>query len=230
MESPLELESPTLKVNKIFASIQGEGLQIGEPMVFLRLSGCNLNCEWCDTQYHHEGTEMTIRSILSDILDFRIKTVFITGGEPTIQNIKPLIISLKKFGCYVILQTNGTCYDYETLLLPDFISVDFKLPSSGNLSDIEILKVLTNLPQDKLQIKFVVKDETDFNYMIAMLCNVPRLTAPKIIQPCGYPETQGIALKDLADKIMKKEFLIQFNLRVLPQLHKMLWDPKERNR
>ena len=86
--------SDTLKVNEIFFSICGEGYNTGKPTIFIRLSGCNLKCKWCDTPNHNKGKKMTVETIMKHIKKYPSKNVCITGGEPTIQNLHCLYHSM----------------------------------------------------------------------------------------------------------------------------------------
>lgn len=98
-----------MKIFEIFPSIQGESSLVGVPMVFIRLTGCNLRCTYCDTKYaYNNGTELSKDEILQIIKDFPFKFVEITGGEPLLQeDVYPLIDELvKKY--YVLLETNGS--------------------------------------------------------------------------------------------------------------------------
>lgn len=95
------------KINEIFQSMQGEGFNQGKKVVFIRLSGCNLKCAWCDTD-HNNYTEFDVYEILSIINKYNEKSVIITGGEPTIYDLKPLIDELKKEGYWIGIETNGT--------------------------------------------------------------------------------------------------------------------------
>jgi len=98
-----------MKVNEIFESLQGEGPLMGRPMLFIRLSGCNLDCEWCDTKYaRDEGVEMSVTEIVDKILESDLLYVCWTGGEPLLQvdDIKMVIKrTIHKKHC---LETNGT--------------------------------------------------------------------------------------------------------------------------
>jgi len=95
-------------VAEIFQSIQGEGSNVGIPMTFIRLAGCNLRCPYCDTKNSWaDGKEMTIMEILDQVSN-GIEWVCITGGEPTIQNIDPLIDGLRLIDHQIALETNGT--------------------------------------------------------------------------------------------------------------------------
>lgn len=106
---------PTLKINEIFRSFQGEGLNAGIPCVFLRLSGCSLRCSYCDTVYSwEEGKFMPIDSIISQIGSHQSKfphsRVVLTGGEPLEQDVSVLVENLKKKNYYVAIETNGCLY------------------------------------------------------------------------------------------------------------------------
>ena len=98
------------KVNEIFYSLQGEGWWTGTPMVFVRLSGCNLKCPWCDTD-HRNGVEMSADEILSKVREASqglCRRVCITGGEPLLQLDRALVKTLRDAGLKLHLETNGT--------------------------------------------------------------------------------------------------------------------------
>ena len=101
------------RVNEIFFTLQGEGAHSGIPAVFVRFSGCNLRCPWCDTDFT-DSTPMTAEQIVSTMLDLydtpneRRKMCVLTGGEPSLQVDKPLIDALHKVGFYICIETNGT--------------------------------------------------------------------------------------------------------------------------
>ena len=101
------------RVNEIFYTLQGEGAHMGIPAVFVRFSGCNLRCPWCDTEFT-EYTEMTAEQIVAqvtelyDIPNERRKMVVLTGGEPSLQVDKPLVEALHEAGFYICIETNGT--------------------------------------------------------------------------------------------------------------------------
>lgn len=114
-----------MKVNDIFYSLQGEGYFTGIPAVFLRLSGCNLSCPFCDT-LHQSGEEMTVDSIVDRISAFPTRHLVVTGGEPAMQLTEEIIDRLHQAGFYVQIETNGT------LPLPsniDWVTCSPKLPA-----------------------------------------------------------------------------------------------------
>ncbi len=96
-----------MKVNEIFYSLQGEGYHVGSAAVFVRLSGCNLHCPFCDTQ-HESGTEMTDEEIVEAVKAYPARLVVITGGEPSLQLTKSLVNALHDIDKIVAVETNGT--------------------------------------------------------------------------------------------------------------------------
>jgi organic radical activating enzyme len=99
------------KISEIFYSIQGEGLLQGLPMIFIRLSGCNLRCSFCDTKYAFKKRRTTdAAEILAEIRQYPCKRVCITGGEPFLQNLSPLVNVLKEKNYFVCAETNGTLW------------------------------------------------------------------------------------------------------------------------
>ncbi|MDR3349434.1 MAG: 7-carboxy-7-deazaguanine synthase QueE [Acidaminococcales bacterium] len=117
----------TFLINEIFYSLQGEGFNTGRPAVFIRLSGCNLHCVWCDTDFA-ANDEMDIDAILSIVRAFEVKNVVITGGEPTMhENLLDLARLLKSHGYWLALETNGVNgLPEEAELLFNYISVSPK--------------------------------------------------------------------------------------------------------
>ena len=103
-------ESKMLKVNEIYLSVQGESSYTGLPCVFIRLTGCNLRCIWCDTAYaFYEGKSMSIDEIVGKVKNFGVKLIEITGGEPLMQeNLYPLMNGLIEKGFQVLLETGGS--------------------------------------------------------------------------------------------------------------------------
>jgi 7-carboxy-7-deazaguanine synthase len=203
-----------MKINEIFYSLQGEGILIGLPTVFIRTTGCNLRCKWCDTKYaYEEGEEIDYKDLPKHIRIFQTKQVCITGGEPlTQEDTTPLIKMLCLEGYQISLETNGSV-SIEGLPKTDslIISLDIKCPSSGmqdkmHLSNIEMLE-----PKD--QLKFVIKDEKDYEYAKGMI---------KQYNPQGniiMTPVFGHSMKLLAERVLRDNL----DIRVLPQLHKMIW-------
>lgn len=209
-----------MKICEVFKSIQGEGLLMGLPCVFVRTSGCNLDCAWCDTRYARSGgEEMTVMEIIDRVRGFDIPLVCITGGEPLLQQeTYSLVDRLLDEGYSVQLETNGSiplekvsCH--ENLM----ISMDFKTPSSGMQKRMikENLEVLS--PYD--QLKFIVADSVDMRFVEEFLA-VNEIPCPVVVTPVG-----GTDIRPVAEWVLKKNL----NVRVLPQLHKLIWG-EERGR
>ncbi|HRD01352.1 MAG TPA: 7-carboxy-7-deazaguanine synthase QueE [Candidatus Saccharicenans sp.] len=157
---------PTLKISEIFFSAEGEGGRQGEPTIFIRLTGCNLRCDFCDTKYAwDEGKETNQKIIYSKVVVIkeRYKTnwVSLTGGEPLLQDIRPLVDRLKRAGFKIQIETNGTkplnfLVDWLTVSPkpPDFFSTqscrrqatEAKLVVTKNLKLAEIEKVRREFP------------------------------------------------------------------------------------
>ncbi|MEM3445353.1 MAG: radical SAM protein, partial [Thermoplasmata archaeon] len=142
-----------MRINEIFYSIQGEGINIGIPMVFVRVTGCNLRCRWCDTAYaFEEGTEMSLDAIFKKVEEFNTNRVCITGGEPLLyKELTKLISMFIDTGYFVQVQTNGSKTVQEMPCEENLcISMDIKCPSSGmhdkmDFSNIELLSPFDEL-------------------------------------------------------------------------------------
>lgn len=152
-----------LEICEIFYSLQGESSYVGMPCVFIRLSGCNLRCSYCDTRYSYQkGTMMDFASIIREVAQYPAKLVELTGGEPLGQDDSVLLMQmLLEQGYTVLLETNGSLHLEE---VPQAVIkiVDVKCPGSG-VSDSFILQNLKLLqPQDEL--KFVLTDYADYAF------------------------------------------------------------------
>jgi 7-carboxy-7-deazaguanine synthase len=151
-----------MKIAEIFRSLQGEGKNQGRPCVFIRLSGCNLCCRWCDTAYARTGgTDMSADAILDHVLLKNPSCICITGGEPLLQadELEHLLIRLYQLGAEIDIETNGTI-DFTCLQPYASVCMDVKCPSSGEVSDLGLLDKL----RKKDAVRFVVQDETDCKY------------------------------------------------------------------
>lgn len=212
-----------MKVSEVFHSIEGEGLNSGMPQIFVRLYGCNLRCSWCDSKYSYEGEyeELTPRQVMDKIEKWPCKNVCITGGEPLVQadELFQLLKLLAQWNYYVQLFTNGTIWAPEIFDLCDFISMDMKPPSSGMKSNLEFLSWL----DEKFEVKVVVQTQADLEF--ALFKVYPKCPTTLILQPCVTdPAKELETLQSLTKVILNYNLK---NVRVLPQLHKLIW-PKER--
>ena len=211
----------TLIVNEIFYSIQGESTYSGLPCTFVRLTGCNLRCSYCDTQYaYEEGVKTNITQILSRVAAFNCPLVEITGGEPLFQSKTPLLISkLLENGYMVMMETNGS-FDISRVDERCIKIVDIKCPSSNESekNDLENLKRLH--PKD--QIKFVVGNREDYMYaknIITLHCS--NFLGDHIL----FSPASGImSSADLAGWILEDKL----NVRLHLQLHTIIWPNKKK--
>lgn len=134
-------QSMKYKVVEIFKSLQGEGFNTGKEVVFIRLSGCNLKCSFCDTE-HEKFSELTIDEIIQRVLEFCVNSLIITGGEPMTHNLLPLLITLKSHEFWIGMESNGS-FSFENIReLVDYITVSPK--SSSILSDSNEVRVVNN--------------------------------------------------------------------------------------
>lgn len=211
-----------LRVNEIFYSLQGEASYAGHPCVFVRLTGCNLRCVYCDTAYAYEdGEDLAIEDILSRVASYGCPLVEVTGGEPLIQAGTPLlIIRLLNTGYRVLLETNGS---RDVSLVDDrcIRILDIKCPGSGEAerNDSKNLGRLT--PGD--EIKFVLTDRADYDFAKTVLArhDFPRGLVKEIH---FSPVPKKLAPKTLAEWIVSDRLPVRLHL----QLHKIIWGAEAR--
>ena len=211
----------SLLVNEIFYSIQGESIYSGRPCIFVRLTGCNLRCSYCDTRYAYEqGAKMELTEIVSRIADYKCPLVEITGGEPLLQSDTPtLIYKLLENGYEVLMETNGSL-DISGVDGRCIKIVDIKCPTSGesDKNDMENLKRLG--PKD--QVKFVIENRIDYEYAKETIdSNCPDFPEEQIL---FSPVSEGIAPSRLAKWILEDNL----NVRLHLQIHKIIWPDRKR--
>ena len=204
-----------LWVNEIFHSIQGESTRAGEPCVFVRLTGCNLRCVWCDTAYaFHEGREMTIEQVLARVADFGCRLVELTGGEPLLQpEVIPLMQRLLAAGHEVLLETGGSLSIAD---VPRGVRriVDVKCPGSGE-SERNHWANLAELREGD-ELKFVLVDRADYDWAVEQIrARGLSERCPLLLSPVHGTLDPGLLARwVLADRLPA---------RVQLQLHKLLW-------
>lgn len=156
-----------MKVNEIFYSLQGEGRFTGTPAVFIRLSGCNLQCDFCDTT-HDEGVEMTEEAIVAEASRYAARHVVITGGEPTLQLNSRLVYLLHKAGKFVQIETNGTRTLSDDLAVSlDWVTVSPKFGKVPEIQRIDELKVVYDLDrEDEVEALDGVRTTHDGSYFL----------------------------------------------------------------
>jgi 7-carboxy-7-deazaguanine synthase len=202
-----------MKVCEIFASIQGESSLIGIPMVFIRLTGCNLRCTYCDTKYAYtEGQEMSIKKIINTVKNFRLKFVEITGGEPLLQTeVYELMDELVK-NYNVLLETNGSL-SIEKVNSKIKVIMDIKTPGSG-MSDKNYLENL-NFLKKKDEVKFVLTDRNDYDWAKDFI----KKNNINVREILFSPAFGSLNPQDLARWILEDALPVRMNL----QIHKYIF-------
>jgi len=206
-----------LRVNEIFYSIQGESTFAGFPCIFIRMTGCNLRCTYCDTTYaYDQGDDIPLDSILTTVKKFDCSLIEVTGGEPLIQDETPdLISALIKNGYTVLLETNGS-QDISTVDTRCTRIVDIKCPSSGMDNKIYWKNLDYITPND--QLKFVIAHRQDYLYAKKVL-DAAAIKRRKKLLINFSPVFNEIDLKDLAGWILADNLPVRLHI----QLHKYIW-------
>ncbi|MGM0417493.1 MAG: radical SAM protein [Thermodesulfobacteriota bacterium] len=210
-----------LSVNEIFYSIQGEGLDSGRLCAMIRLSGCNLRCRHCDTQYaFYEGSDLEIDEITEQIKGYNTDLAEVTGGEPLIQkNTLFLVKKLLDLGYKTLIETNGSC-DIGFLDERCIKIMDIKTPSSG-MEKFNLYSNLSKLKNED-QVKFVIKNRDDFDFATNLLKNYSlNIKSGNIL---FSPAADELEFEKLADWIIKTNT----HVRMQVQLHKIIWPDNKR--
>jgi 7-carboxy-7-deazaguanine synthase len=214
------LKEKFLKINELYLSLQGESSWAGLPCIFVRLSGCNLRCSYCDSSFSYkEGKEYSIEEIAEKINSYRCKLVEITGGEPLLQeNTALLAKSLCDAGYRVLIETNGTI-DIGNVDRRVILIMDIKTPGSGSNESVR-WENIKKLKKDD-EVKFVLTNKKDY------------LWAKDIIKQYGLADRASILIsvvygslepKEVAQWILDDGLDVRFQL----QLHKYIWDPEKK--
>ena len=203
-----------------FKSVQGESTHAGKVCFFIRLSGCNLRCSYCDTDYAWQGGEMrSVESLLDEAEAAGCSTVEITGGEPLLQKETPLLAEkLLSMGKEVLIETNGSV-DFSILPPGCCRIVDCKLPASGmaQYNCYDAYRHLTELDE----VKFVVSDRQDFDFAIEVIKKYD-LTA-KTPHLLFSPVWGRISPETLAELVVNSQLPVRMQI----QMHKVIWGDKK---
>jgi len=219
-----------VRVNEIFESVQGESSYAGLPCLFIRLSGCNLRCSYCDTKYaYNEGRRMSIEAIIKKVDSSRTPLVELTGGEPLMQEnslelINAIIAALadgeKKTGSKrkLLIETSGSV-SIKSVNKKAVIIMDIKTPSSSmsEMMDLDNIKYL----KKNDEVKFVIGNRKDYIY------------SKKIIKLYGLEKKCGLLFSTVYGKIKAEEMIgwmlrDKLMARFQLQMHKYIWPPDAR--
>jgi len=206
---------PRLKITEIFYSLQGEADSVGQPTVFVRLTGCPLRCSYCDTAYAFTGGDwMSLEAVMSRVAQLALRHVCVTGGEPLAQKAcLPLLTRLCDAGYSVSLETSGAL-SLEGVDARVTKVVDVKTPASGEAQRNLYGELARLLPQD--QIKFVICNRADYEW--SRDC-IERLGLAGKANVLFSPSAGQLTPRELADWILADRLPVRLQL----QLHKLLW-------
>ena len=208
-----------LTVNEIFYSIQGESTFAGRPCVFVRLTGCDLRCTWCDTTYSfNEGRKMSVEDVVAEVQRYDSPLVEVTGGEPLLQpDVYPLMEQLIEGGRTVLLETGGRDVSH----VPGAVVkvMDVKCPGSGESERNDWANIVVWAHD---QVKFVIKDRADYEYARETLARhaLDRRCAAVLFSP-----VHGVMHpKELSEWILEDKLPVRLQL----QIHKHIWGAEVR--
>jgi 7-carboxy-7-deazaguanine synthase len=211
---------PSLVINEIFHSIQGESSFAGMPCVFVRLTYCNIRCTYCDTEYaFYEGKPMSIDEVFSVVEAYGCRRVEVTGGEPLVQpEVHPLMVRLCDAGYEVLLETGGSL-DISIVDPRVRRIVDFKCPSSAmekkNLwANADVLT-----PRD--EVKFVIGDRQDYEWSKDKIALHGLAAKCPILMSVVFGKLEPVTLSEW---ILEDKLDVRFQL----QMHKYIWHPEKR--
>ncbi len=212
-----------MRISEIFYSIQGESTFAGVPCLFVRVTGCNLRCRWCDTSYAFDGGQnLSVDEILAKLATYSCKTVELTGGEPMCQRDEAieLMQRLVERGYTVLLETNGSLKLSD---VPNAVHriIDLKPPMSAQTHNEAIWREYAQDWRDTDEVKCVVCGREDFDWCLEILRQYGALGRVTVhFSPVwGECETQ-----DLVKWICDANEPIRLNF----QIHKVIWDPNAR--
>lgn len=209
----------SLRIDEIFESVQGETTQAGRPCLFVRFTGCDLRCRYCDTRYAYEGGALwSVERLLERLLGFHTRFVTLTGGEPTLQpGLVELCQTLIAQGFEVAVETHG---QRPLDMLPVAVRriVDLKTPGSG-CEDTRLINLAALRPSDEL--KVVVTSRADFDWARQI---VERFELDRRLPVVFSPAFGEVEPRDLVTWLLDSKLAARIGL----QLHKFIWDPAAR--
>ena len=209
-----------MKISEIFKSIQGESSYAGLPCVFVRTSGCNLRCGWCDTSYaFYEGEERSIDSVLEEIRGFGCGCVEITGGEPLLQEEVYLLMKrLLDEGYRLLIETSGSL-PIDKIDRRAVVIMDIKCPGS-RMSHAVHWENIRHLKKED-EVKFVIADRSDYDWSKEVLARYPLLRERTLLFSPAFGLMEP---RQLAEWVLEDRLPVRLQL----QIHKYIWDPQMR--
>jgi len=216
------MSQPTFLINEIFPSIEGETSFQGQLMLFVRFTGCNLRCTYCDTVYaYSKGESYSLAELIDKILSYNLNIIHLTGGEPLIHpNLIDLIDFLLENNKTVLIETNGSKNIKQYLKNNVHLMLDVKTP--GSSEERSFCESNINLMRSEDEFKFVLTDKND--YLFAKnFCEKYNLIEKDFV--VNFSPAIPVLKPDLlAEWIVKDKLAIRFNL----QIHKFIWPDIEK--
>lgn len=206
----------TLRITEIFHSLQGESRSVGIPTTFVRLTGCPLRCQYCDTEYAFSGGETRdLSTIMAEVKRFTASYVTVTGGEPLAQSSCPELLSMLSDAGYIVsLETSGAM-DISTVDHRVSVVMDLKTPASGEVHR-NLYSNIEHLKRDD-QVKFVICDRQDYEWSKFKIGEYA--LNDRVSEILFSPSYNEVSARELADWILEDGLQVRLQL----QLHKLLW-------
>ena len=218
--APLPPRESRLRITEIYLSVQGESTHVGKPCVFVRLTGCNLRCVWCDSAFTFSGGAWrSLEEVVESAHGFGVRTVEITGGEPLLQPATiPLMQRLLDLGHEVLIETGGSL-SIANVPEPVKVILDLKAPDSGEVERNLWENVDRLRPHH--EVKLVLASRRDYEW------------ARGVIRERALPSRCMVLLSPawglLVQKVLEEWMLDdRLDARLQVQLHKVIWDPAAR--
>lgn len=209
-----------MRVTEIFHSIQGESSYVGQPCVFVRLTGCPLRCTWCDSDYaFYGGNEVSLEDIVSKVASYRCSLVEVTGGEPLAQaEVFPLLAKLCDAGHTVLVETSGAV-DIGAVDPRAHVILDVKCPGSGMTDRMHWSNLAKLTAKDEA--KFVVADRKDYEWARDVIARHDMASRCSVLMG---PVFGSLEPRLLAEWVLEDRLPVRFQL----QIHKFVWAPDMR--
>jgi len=210
-----------LKINEIYFSIQGESSYAGLPCVFIRLTGCNLRCTYCDTEYaFYEGQDYSVKDVIAKVGEYDCKLVEITGGEPLVQDqeCRELMTTLCNKGYEVMLETGGSLPINEIDNRVKIV-MDLKCPSSGMMK--KNLYDNINFLKKNDELKFVMGSREDYEWTKEIIKNYRLEEKCELLFSVVFGKLEPL---DLVEWMLQDKVKARFQL----QMHKFIWQPDKK--
>jgi organic radical activating enzyme len=208
-----EVRTATIGINEIYPTIQGEGLLVGTPSLFIRIQGCNLRCPWCDqpSALSFKEERKSLEELLNIISSYPHRHVVITGGEPfTEENLHLLVKELLKMGKSVQIETNGTLWQEGLEEVANLIHI------TCSPKAVASWYIRSEIRKYAKELKFVVDEELELKDLLRFEDFLKRSCV--VLQPEGNKERFVKKALELQDRLLS----LGYEVRVIPQLHKFL--------